>query len=563
MLLIVAAALWRSTVSTGWASLALAVALGIYTASLLPRLFDSLDPTMLADRLTDRTVRELLDIARANPRNPDSLMKPVAKRGLEIASGVAVQGITSNDRAVVRSGFAGMRRVLVTYVEGSPTRGWDTEIINLAFQHLREDVGRCVKASPVLILPAALEELTALGVEVQRTLEEDGPEAVSGRLNGVFFDVVLDTLANDASAAAAMATSGIGESARALIHARSPNMVADHIRRLREIALGSMGAEKDHVAGQAHVDLSKLAVGLASMTSRDVMPPSLYQDACSAFADSVDAFVQRASTKAGLANDWAWNWVTMPWAENNLARVVVAGVVADGRGRDHHRGDFGHGANSLVHSLVKLATHGTGGFSTQAHAVETAYSAVLGSMALGVEARSPDLLPEMWITVVRRLVDPGKETLHEVEMLSGLLIAGVYEDESSRPTAARMRKGLKEGLELTVAIPDEWHRRRRARAWLGAGRAALGCGDDAFAEAIAKGIAPDLAKLRSTADGRPWQEPDDYFNGVFAAAQAMPLPSLPDSHTRPDVVAAFEALLNKHQRRRRPRRQPKQPPPSE
>jgi hypothetical protein len=561
---IIAASLARPTVSTGWASLGLAVALGLYAASLLPRMFDSLDATVLAERLTDRTVRELRDIARRRARyDLDPALKSVARHGLEIASVMAGQGVTSNDKEVVRAGYAGMRRVLVAYVEGSPTRGWDTEVINLAFQHLSEVTDRCVKLSPVLILPAALEELTALGVESQRTLEEDGPEAISSRLNSLFLEVVAQTLTNDQSPAPAMATIGIGESGLALIRAGSPNMVADHIRRLGSIALGAMRAERDHVAGQAHVELAKLALGLASMDSRDVMPPSLYQDACEALSASVDAFVERASTSGKLANDWAWMWTTMPWMQHNLARVVVAGIAADSRTMDGHRSYFAYGATALVHSMVKLATHGKSGFSTQTYAAETAYMAVLGAMALKVDEGSPDLIPELWATVVRGFVDPGTERLHEIEMLSSLLLAGAYEAESSRPTAPRMREGVTEALALTMVIADDFHRTRRARAWLGAGRTALGYGDDALAEAIAAGIAPDLRELRAALDGHPWRGPEGFFNDVFLAGQAVAFPELPDAHTRPDVVAAFEVLLDKHERRRRRRRPPNEPPPSE
>lgn len=559
IVLIVAASLARPTVATGWAALALTVALGLYAASLLPQMLDSLDASKLVDRVTERTVRQMRAIAKANPRYPDPKLKPIAERSLDIASGMAVQGITSNDIGVVHAGFAGIRRVLVAYIEGSPTRGWDTEIINLAFQHMSEAINLCIKESPVLLLRAALEELTTLGVEVQRTLEEDGPEAVSGRLNSLFFEVVRGTLMNDQSAGAAMATGGIGASAQALIRARSPNMVADHIRRLRAIAVGSMGAERDHVAGQAHVELSKIAVGLASMDDgHDVMPPSLFQETCEAVADSVDTFVKRASEKGGLANDWAWNYVTMPHMGTNLAWVVIAGVQADNRrrDRDRYRSDFAHGANALVHSLVKLGTEGTGGWSTPSDAVESAYMGVLGAMAVEGERRSPDLIPEMWRTVVLPLVDPGKEKMHEVEMLSGLLLTGAYEAMAAGPSAPAMKEALSEALRLTTSIEDHRHRRRRARAWLGPGRAVLGCGDEALAEAIARGIAPDLRELRSMADGSPWRIRESLHNEVFMVGQSMPRPAIPETHTRPEVVAAFEALLDKHQRRRRPRRRP-------
>jgi hypothetical protein len=554
VVVIVAASLARPTLSTAFASLTLAVALGLYAASLLPQLLDSLDPTMLAERLANRSVKQLRDIARSyHPIYVESALKPVAAKGIEIAGGIAVQGISSNDKEVARAGFAGMRRVFVAYIEGSPTRGWDTEIINHAFQNMDDAVRRCLKESPVLILPAAIEELTTLGDESQRTLEVDGNEAVSGRLNSLFLDIIRETLTNEESAGAAMAAAGIGTSAMALIRARSPNMVADHIRKLRSIALAAINTQQDHVAGRAHVELSKIAVGLASMATDDVMPPSLFQDACSAFSDSVDAFVQRATTKGTLMSDLAWSWVTMAHVPDNLSRVVVAGVAANGRTRDRYSRDFGHGATALTHALVTLSAKGPGGL-TQGHAIETACMAVLGSMALDGDGRNVELIPELWITVVRRLVDPDKETLHEVELLSTLLLAGTYAAESSRPTAARMREGINEALGLTTAIADEWHRRRRARAWLTAGRAALGCGDETLARAIAAGIGPDLREIRSPADAFAGLD-DHGFHGAVLG-QLLPAPPLPDDHTRPETIAAFKALLDRHasRRRRRPPR---------
>jgi hypothetical protein len=142
-------------------------------------------------------------------------------------------------------------------------------------------------------------------------------------------------------------------------------------------------------------------------------------------------------------------------------------------------------------------------------------------MALGVETRTPDLIPDLWAVVVQRLVDPDKERMHEVEMLTSLLLVGAYEAESSRPVAARMREELTLALERTTAIGDDFHRRRRARAWIGAGRVALGSGDDALAETIAIAIAPDLRDMRSAIEGHPWRDPDRFFNEVFTAGQTM------------------------------------------
>ena len=389
---------------------------------------------------------------------------------------MAVQGIASNDKEVTRAGFAGIRRVLVAYLDGSPHRGFDTEVINLAFQHIGQAVDRCVKEKPVTILPAVIEELAALGVEGQRTLEPGGNEALSGRLNSQFLEIVRDTLANEESPGAAMATRGIGDSAIALIRARSPNMVADHIEKLRTIAAGAIRTNQDHVTGAAHVELSKIAIGLAGMDIHDIMPPSLYDDACEAFAHSVGEYVRRTTSKGGLMDDLAWTWVTMSHAEYNLAWVVIAGVSARRQGRMRYGRDFEHGAISLAASLIKLSSQNESGFSTQGHAVETTYMAALGSMGLSRERLPVDLVPRLWSMVVHRLLDTVKEVSNEIPMLSTLLLHGTYEAVTPGPSAEQMRAAVVEALRLTYGITDEWHRRRRARPWIAAGRAALGSG---------------------------------------------------------------------------------------
>lgn len=559
---ILAAALARPTASPAWAALALASALGVGVASLLPRLLDSLDRTELAKRLTDRTVAELRRAAKREPRyEREPALKPVARRGLGIARAIADQGVTAGDEETVRAGYAAMRRVIVAYVEGSDTRGWDGEVLTLAFQQLSVVTDLCAQKDAVIVLAAAIDELRALAVESQATLEPDGPETISIRLNGLLVDVAARTIMNDQSAVPAMATGAIGEGAIALIRAKSPNGVAGHIRKLRSIALLALTTGKDHVAGVAHVELSKIALALATMQTRDVMPPSLYQDACDALGDTVDAFVSRAHSPGGMGDDTAWLWTTSPHMQHNLSRVVMAGIAADARteNRRRRRTDFAHGATSLVHSLVKLSSLDAG-FLTQGHAVETAYLSVLGSMSIGVGSSTPELIPDLWRVVAKRLLDSEREKMHEVEMLESLLLIGAYGAESSRPTAPHMRAALQECLAITAAIDDDFHRRRRARAWRAAGRAALGSGDEALAEAIAVVIARDLRELRRATEGYephemggPWQE-------LFTAGQMfLPRPEIPDAHRRPEVVAAFNELLHKHENRRRQRHPPKEP----
>ena len=84
----------------------------------------------------------------------------------------------------------------------------------------------------------------------------------------------------------------------------------------------------------------------------------------------------------------------------------------------------------------------------------------------------------------------------------------------------------------------------------------------ALATTIAGVIALDVRVDRSTADARAWRisaGEDDFLGTFFAAAQPMPRPAIPDVHAQPDVVSAFQTLLDSQKRRRPP---PKRPAPT-
>jgi hypothetical protein len=324
-------------------------------------------------------------------------------------------------------------------------------------------------------------------------------------------------------------------------------MVSDHIAKLRAIAIGAMVAQKDHVAGQAHVDLSKIAISLAEMEPGEVMPASLFEDACDALGASVDAYLKRASTSGRLANDWAWNYVTMPHMEANLAWVIIGGIAAYARSGDRYRRDFGQSAFALVRSLVKLASADGGGFSTQSNAAETTYLAVLGALAVDKDAIAADLVPRMWHALAETLVEPSNEKRDEAEMLSGLLLVGAYEAMSSRPWAEAMRNAMAAVLAQTASINDDWQRGRRARAWISAGRAALGSGDEALATSIAKVIAPELREARGLAKGSPWRVLHDFQGRAFDAMWPTPKPEIPILHLEPDVMSRFNTLLDQYE----------------
>jgi hypothetical protein len=547
---IVAWSLLAATISTGWAALALAAALGLFAASLFPRLLDSLDRTELARRITDRIVDRLHEIGRkTDVIHRESELKPVASRGIEIASGLAVEGISGNDREVVRAGFAGTRRVLIAYLAGSPTRGWDPEIINYSFQHLESAIDLAVGRSPVLLLPVALEELTTLGVESPTVLRPvDQYENVSGRLNGLFLDIVARTLTADSSGAAAMATSGIGSGGVALVQADRPNGVIDHIRGLRWIAGAASRAERDHVAGQANRELARLAFALARLNSVDIMPGNLYQDACAAFGQSVDMFVARTTPDGALMRDTAMTPVVSPVVTPNLSAVVIAGLMAHQHAGTPHRRGFAYGNDALMHSLLQLTGYRTGVLMTPTWAMDTAHSAVVGALALASGDDLAEQVTRWWLDLVRQLIDPNAERLFDSPaVLKSLFLVGVYVVEEDRPdVGVKMRERLGEALRLTQSITDDFNRRRTSQAWLPAGRAAVGSGDSALAKTISAVIASDIRALRVATAGRPWYEPSLFGHGddFYHLVPGTPFRTMSDYHRRPEIRAEFQTLLD-------------------
>lgn len=548
---IAAGSLIAPTVSTAWAALALAAALGLLAASLFPQLLDSLDRTELARRITDRIVDQLRRVTKRTPAvRRETKLKPIAVRGIDIAGGLAVEGVTANDQEVVRAGFAGIRRVLIAYLAGSPTRGWDTEILNFSFQHLEVAIDLCIERSPILLLPVALEEVTAVGVESPTVLEPvDRYESVSGRLNSLFLHVAAQTLTADSSGAASMATAGIGEGGVALIRAERPNGVRDHVRRLHSIASAALRTERDHVVGQANHQLARLALGLAQLDSRDVMPGTLYLDACEAISQSVDEFVARTTTTGALMRDTAMTPVNGPLATPNLSVVVIAGLNAHRLSGDRRGQDFSFGANTVMHSLLRLAAYRTSVVMTPSYALDTAYSAIVGALALEPTDELAERASQWWLELLRHLTGPdAHDGLSGQPMLASTLLIAVYEAEADRPpVAASMRAAVVEALGLTQAIAGEFDRRRAAMAWLPAGRAAIGSGDEELAQTIAAGIATDLHALEAAAAGDPWAESDgfslfggDFYPPVFGTI----VRTLPDLHRRPDVIAEFQSLVD-------------------
>lgn len=544
---IVAASLVAPSKSTAWAALALAVALGLLAATLFPRLLDSLDRTQLSNRVTDRIVSRIRTLARRTDalRRLD-VLAPEAKRGIDIAGSLVNEGVEKNDVEVVRAGFGAIRRILLEYLRGIPASiGMDDAVVHHSFQHLEVAMGACVQRSPVLLLPVALTEATALGVEATRVPNHlSDYEPTSIRLNSLFVDVVASTLRVDASAAAAIATAGIGDAGVALVQAARPTGLSDHIRRLRSIALAGLAAERDHIVGQATHELARIALVLTESDPNHSMPASLYDDACEVIVETIDAFIARTTLAAALMRDVAMTPITGPLASPNLAAVALAGLAVDSAGRARGSRDFARGADRLVYALCRLAGYETSVVMTPSYAIDTAYSAVVGALALEPTDAVADHAPRWWGAIWGFLVarsDPDRPH-DQVQLAASLLLIASYEAESDRePVASKMRTALDEALTSMSSVREPRIRRRLVRAWVPAVLAALGSGDEALAGRIVRSLRRDLLDLQRTLEGRLAQA--GAHCGLQPPVFGTPFRVLPAAHRQPDAIARLEALV--------------------
>jgi len=563
VVVIVAASLTTQTLSTAWAGLLCATALGAYAATLLPRLLDSLDRTELARRIGERLVTEIGQVrARTHPVHRDGELKPVAIRGLEIAGAMTMDGIQRGDADVVRSGYSLLRQVLLAYVAASPSRGWDSEVVDRAFQHARVATMRLVGRSAEILLPVAIEELRTLGVESPSTLQPiDAGDPIVSRVNRLFMDVVARTMTADESGGAAMATAAIGASAVALADTGRLNLISE-VDDLGAISAAAIGTERYHVAGIAHRELVRLAIRTATETD-DIMAGDSFGRACSALASAATSFVKKETEAGSLMRDVAWRPILSVRANPHLVAAVLAGLSALQRSGERYPMDFASGTDALMDALVMLATCDEQVVMTPSEALHTAYSTLMGVLALGLDAR-PELIVGWWTEIVELLSSSGRGAhIDGQEMLSALLLAGVYGSASDRGWAEPLRREL---LRLVTAQGEVADARPglRARAWMQAGRASLGSGDRDLAMSVARLISTDIAAIETTLRRRAVEDPGWVTTGSFAPdppppIPGTPMPDLPRTDRDPAVIEEFRTMIARAPTRRRSRGKPQQP----
>lgn len=254
--------------------------------------------------------------------------------------------------------------------------------------------------------------------------------------------------------------------------------------------------------------------------------------------------------------------ITGSLGEFNLARVILAGLMADKRLRERHGREFVWGATALVHSLLKLSTYRLGVTMTPGDALDVAYMSVVGAVGLGADRATIDEVPSWLLAILRRLLEPAQRgDMDGATTMTSLLLIAVYETESGHALAPNFREALATALALTASETDEFHRRRYALAWLRAGRAAIASGDEALARSIAQVIAKEVLESREAlSDRRPWADVETTFmddfgevDGLYRPIFELPMPTIPNLHESPEAMVAFDALIEEYGRVGSPR----------
>lgn len=540
VLAVVGVSLLQPTRSTAFAVLSLMAALGLLGAVLFSRLLDSLDASVLAERVADRAVERLRRRSKRTAllRRPDVLAED-ARSDLAVCATFVREGIEHGDADVLRSGLSGIRRIVLTYLGEIPASiGFDDPVIFDAFQQLGVNVRSLARQSSVLLLPVALPELTKLAVEaaaVPNRLSDYEP--VSGHLNGMLLDVIVMTLLDDASPAPAMATGAIGDAAVALISANRISGVTDHVSRLRTIGLLALNAGRDHIVGQAAQELARASHAL-TRTEGHLMAAAVFDDATQALSDIIDAFVARPVAGSRPIADVAMTGITAPLSSSNLSSVVTGALVAAARHPgDHH---FEMGADRLVAALLRLAGRQDDVVRTSRYALATTYSAWVGALSLNVPTVS--LTPHlgrwwnhMWEFLASRS-DPDRPRDQDA-VANGLLLYAVYA-AATGAMATELQACLERALSLTAMAPAGKVGDRLTRAWVPCALAAIGTGQGTIARAIVFRLGPRFRALQR----RGWILTGRAGFDLPMLVFGTPAPALGSAHLDRDNLREFERM---------------------
>jgi hypothetical protein len=542
--LIAALALQESTRSSGFGSILLIAGFALAGFWLFPSLLDSLDRVVLANRIADRHVARVKAVAAmVHPFQRQPVLAPVAVEGIDLCAGLAQEGIDKNDVDVLKAGLAGARRISIAYLAAIPTSismGTD-EAVGELFQQFDVLVGQAAAKSPVLALPAAIEELDKLGVEAAAVPNRLNPDydPIQMPLLGLLLRVALATTTIDNSSAVAMATSAIGNSGEALAERRRLNGLSDNISKLRRIGLEGVRTGRGHIVNVACAKLCRIALVVAHNGVGHVMGSDMFDQACRAFKDIATTFAAENGTGNGrLLDDSSLSYVLAGLSRQHVAAVVVAGLDAsknDERVRIH---DYSSGLWSLYEGCLLLARQNLG-IMTSRDALETAYWSLASLMIFPPDDQSwvRAWWDELWGCLLES-GDPDRPS-DRMDIAASLLYLAVQ-----APPKLDLRPAIVEILEKMASPTDTWQAGRLARVWVPACLCALANGDESLARQVIERFRSgwsDLAADRGDPVSSHWLGFRPYVPVFGMELVKLPLPGHGDWT---EAASQFDGLLN-------------------
>ncbi len=539
---IVAAGLARPTMSTAWASTGVLVWLALLGARAFPRLLDSLDPVVLAERASMRAVRRL-DAAKAEPLGRlDERFLQDAQRGIVACATMAHEALLNEDGEVLEAALSGIRKILVAYLRRSPYAQPTDLPIDLAFQRIDVIAENVSRRSQVILMPVFITELKRLGLEAARLAGANphGNDPVTLRLNMILFQLLAASLRNPSSTAPSLAATTIADIGLALLEAGQPNGVSDHVRRLGQVALAAMDNEADHVAAAANHGLARIAIGLLGVDKEEVMPPSIFQEACRALAASLDRYIARKD--GTLQAQTAVLPVLGPFAQPSLATIAIAAADASASRGGFSPDDFGFGADALVDALGRFVGADNVGAWPQSCSLDCLYSSVVGAFALVRTDEESARRIERWASAIGNAVladEQGRNQRlsHGPDQLASVLLLAVY----ALPSAAagvreRLIGWISRTVDLVASTPPGFARRRLVNAFVPAAAASIGAGEEKLATLIISKLGDHMRARLEDGVGRKF-DPTTPMLGT-------PQPVYRIDHQDPRVV---DALLTRIQ----------------
>jgi hypothetical protein len=540
--MIVAAAIWRPSISTMWASFFVLIWLGLMGARAFPHLLDSLDPVVLAQRVAQRSASRLLKAAPQGLLGGNQELAIDAERGVTACATVAAEALSNQDTDVFESAVRGLVQILVAYLRRSPWVVPTDRPVDLAFQRIDVLAAEVAQRSQVILMPtliAELRELGTQGVAIAKT-NPRGNDVVSLRLNMVLFGLIAASMRNQASVAPSFATSTMADVGVGLVAVGLAAAVRDHIDKLSAVALAGIDAGADHVAAPAVHGLARIAAGIVESDARDVMLAQRFRLTCEAIADALARHVARKDRS--LIGEMSVLPVIGPLAAPSLPILALGAAQRAASGDSLDSMDFGLGADRLLSALADMAAADDESATARSDALECLYSAAAGVLAISLGDPESAERIDHWIERLSNVIlEDERSGQHTIgfapEKLASVLLFAAYAIPEACPEVAdRLRLRIRTVAEAIGAAPTGFARRRLVGALIPMAVALIGSGEETLVTELAAATREDLQERVGAGRG-----------GQFEASTLMPgipRPHYAATHRSDEGLALLQEFLD-------------------